>query len=234
MNDCSAVLLEVIVLDAQDAAAAAAAGADRLELVSDMAQGGLTPAAEIVQAVVRACSIPVMVMARPHARSFVYDEADMAQVREAIAVARDAGAAGIVFGALTDEGDIHTERLEQVLHWADGLPVTFHRAFDACRDPWQAFDVLGAYRGPVAQLLTSGAAPTADDGAALLRRMVACSRRGEGVEPLVGSGVTVANLPTLHAVIGARQYHVGSAARIGGRFDAGIDAARIAALRSAL
>ncbi|WP_377152780.1 copper homeostasis protein CutC [Roseateles sp. UC29_93] len=148
-------MIEVIALSAQDARDAEAAGADRLELVSDMAQGGLTPAADVVRDVVKQCRLPVMVMVRPHARSFSYDEADRRQMREAVAMIRDAGAHGVVFGALTPEGDIDRACLDQVLRWADGLPLTFHRAFDAVRDPVRAFGALSAYRGAVTQLLTS-------------------------------------------------------------------------------
>jgi copper homeostasis protein len=225
------VFIEVIALSVQDALDAEAAGADRIELVSDMAQGGLTPAAEVIRDVVRRCRLPVMVMLRPHARSFVYDEADMHHVHAALALARDAGAHGVVFGALTPEGDIDRARLEQVLRWADGLPLTFHRAFDAARDPARAFVELGDYRGAVAQLLTSGAAPTAVEGADLLAQLVQRWQRGEGVEPLVGAGIHADNLAALHARVGARQYHVGSGARVGGRFEAGIHAGRVAALR---
>lgn len=227
------VLIEVIALSAQDARDAEAAGADRLELVSDMAQGGLTPAADVVHDVVKQCRLPVMVMVRPHARSFSYDEADRRQMREAIAMVRDAGAHGVVFGALTPEGDIDRACLDQVLRWADGLPLTFHRAFDAVRDPVRAFGTLSAYRGAVTQLLTSGAAPTAEQGAALLGQLVKRWQLGEGVEPLVGSGVNAGNLAALHRLIGARQYHVGSGARAGGSFEARIDAGRLAAMRAA-
>lgn len=225
------IRIEVIALSARDAINAEAGGADRIELVSDMAQGGLTPAVEVIRDVVRQCRLPVMVMLRPHARSFVYDDVDMGRVHAALALARDAGAHGVVFGALTPEGDIDRARLEQVLRWADGLPLTFHRAFDAARDPAQAFVDLGDYRGPVAQVLTSGAAPTAEQGAELLAQLVQRWQQGEGVEPLPGVGIHADNLAALHARVGARQYHVGSGARPGGRFEAGVHAGRVAALR---
>lgn len=228
------LFIEVIALTARDACEAEAAGADRIELVSDMAQGGLTPSAQVVDEVVRQCRLPVMVMVRPHARSFCYDEADMRQVREGVAMVRDAGAHGLVFGALMADGDIDRAALDQVLRWADGLPMTFHRAFDEARDPVRAFSELSAYRGAVTQLLSSGAAPTAEEGAELLAQLVTRWRLGEGVEPLVGAGVHAGNLAALHRRIGARQYHVGSGARAGGSFASGIDAARIAALRQAL
>lgn len=222
--------IEVIVLGIADALQAEAAGAHRLEVVSAMEHGGLTPSAEVVQAIARACRVPAMVMVRPHARSFVYGDADMRKVQESIAMAHGAGAHGLVFGALTTRGEIDTARLEQVLRWADGLPVTFHRAFDQACDLRAAFSVLGRYRGAVAQVLTSGGAPSAGEGREVLHTLVAQWRLGFGIEPLIGAGVGADNLTELHASIGADQYHVGSGARIGGRFDAAIDAARMAKL----
>ena len=130
------LFIEVIALTARDACEAEAAGADRIELVSDIAQGGLTPSAQVAREVVRQCRLPVMVMVRPHARSFCYDEADMRQVREGVAMVRDAGAHGLVFGALMADGDIDRAAL-----FAD-LAVT---ALDV--EP-QLYTSLGQTRAP--------------------------------------------------------------------------------------
>lgn len=227
-------LLEVIVLSADDARQAEAAGADRIEVVSSIECGGLTPAAEVVQAIARQVGCPQMVMLRPHARSFVYDDADMRSVSESVAMARDAGAQGLVFGALTADGEIDIARLEQVLRWADGLPVTFHRAFDSAADLPRAARVLSRYRGLIAQLLTSGGQPTATEGRDMLRDLVRLWRQGVGIEPLIGSGVGPDTLAALREHTGARQFHVGSGARQGGRFGGPIDATRVQRLRELL
>jgi hypothetical protein len=160
-GDAAPLRLEIIVLDVDDALRAQAGGADRIEVVSDIDRGGLTPSASLVHGIARQCQLPQMVMLRPHDRSFVYSDEDMQQIREAVAMVRDAGAQGLVFGALTPAGAIDIGRLDQVLRWADGLPVTFHRAFDAAVDLALAFSELTSYRGAIAQVLTSGGAPTA-------------------------------------------------------------------------
>jgi len=226
--------LEIIALDVDDALRAQAGGADRVEVVSAIQRGGLTPAAALVQAIARRCTLAQMVMLRPHDRSFVYTDDDMALVREAVAMARDAGAHGLVFGALTPAGAVDTARLEQVLRWADGMPLTFHRAFDAAADLAQAFTVLGRYRGAVAQVLSSGGQPKASAGRAVLAEMVRRWRAGEGVEPLVGSGVDIGTLADLRRHTGARQFHVGSGARSGGTYGMRVDALRVGRLRALL
>jgi len=233
-DDGGSPLLEIIALDVDDALRAQAGGADRVEVVSAIERGGLTPSAALVQGIARRCSVVQMVMLRPHDRSFVYTDDDMALIREAVAMARDAGAGGLVFGALTLEGGVDTARLEQVLRWADGLPLTFHRAFDAAADLQQAFSVLGAYRGPIAQVLTSGGHPKASAGRDVLQGLVRRWQTGEGVEPLIGSGVDTATLADLRQHTGARQFHVGSGARSGSAYGMRVDALRVARLRAML
>ena len=226
--------LEIIALDVDDALRALAGGANRVEVVSAIDRGGLTPSAALVQGIARRCGLAQMVMLRPHDRSFVYTDDEMLLIREAVAMARDAGAHGLVFGALTSEGAIDASRLERVLRWADGMPLTFHRAFDAAADLQQAFAVLGNYRGAIAQVLTSGGQPTASAGREVLRELVRRWRAGEGVEPLVGSGVDVLTLADLSEYTGARQFHVGIGARSCGTYGLRVDALRVARLRNLL
>lgn len=222
-------LLEAIVLSPEDARQARACGIDRLEAVASIEVGGLTPDETVLRGIL-AAGVPTMVMLRPHARSFVYDEADMRAVFSAIAMARRLGAHGLVFGALTPDGRIDTHRLEQVLDAAAGLPVTFHRAFDAAADLRAAHAVLGRYRGAVAQVLTSGGRPTAPEGAGLLHELV----HAGGIEVLVGSGVDADSIGALHARVRARQYHAGRGLRHGHRCDAPFDPAAVARIRAAL
>lgn len=233
-GDANLPQLEVIALDVDDALRAQAGGANRVEVVSAIDRGGLTPSAALVQGIARRCGIAQMVMLRPHDRSYVYTDDEMVLIGEAVAMARDAGARGLVFGALTSEGAIDTGRLEKVLRWADGMPLTFHRAFDAAADLQQAFAVLGNYRGAIAQVLTSGGQPTASAGREVLRELVRRWRAGEGVEPLVGSGVDVRTLADLCEYTGARQFHVGVGARACGTYGLRVDALRVARLRNLL
>ena len=222
-------LLEAIVLTPEDARQARACGIDRLEAVASIEVGGLTPDETVLRGIL-AAGVPTMVMLRPHARSFVYDEADMRAVFDAIAMARKLGAHGLVFGALTPEHRIDTLRLEQVLDAAGGLPLTFHRAFDEAADLRQAHALLGRYRNGVAQVLTSGGRATALEGAGLLRELA----HAGGIELLVGSGVDAHSIGPLHARVQARQYHAGRGLRREHRYDAPFDPDAVARIRAAL
>ena len=222
-------LLEAIVLAPEDARQARACGIDRLEAVASIEVGGLTPDETVLRGIL-AAGVPTMVMLRPHARSFVYDEADMCAVFDAIAMARRLDAHGLVFGALTPEHRIDTLRLEQVLNAAGGLPLTFHRAFDEAADLRQAHALLGRYRNGVAQVLTSGGRATALEGAGLLRELA----HAGAIELLVGSGVDAHSIGPLHARVQARQYHAGRGLRRGQRYDAPFDPDAVARIRTAL
>lgn len=209
-------VLEVIVTDVEEARAAAAGGADRLELVADAARGGLSPSVGVVEGVRRAVAIPVHVMVREHDKGFCYDEPALQAM---IATAKrfvELGADGLVFGALTRDGALDVPTLSEFLARTGARNVTFHRAFDACPNPRALYNQLAAFPG-VARVLTAGAAPEVSSGAPLLRELVALNAR-----PIVlaGGGVTHQNIREVVMSTGAREIHVGTAARTGGRVDA--------------
>lgn len=139
--------LEVIAVDAADAQAAEQGGADRIELVSAMSEGGLTPSYGQIEQVVSRVSIPVYVMIRPHSRSFCYSADDLQVMTQDIYVARELGAAGIVIGALTREGEVHRSFLQACLLSAQGLGVTFHRAIDSSAHVVRALESIGSING---------------------------------------------------------------------------------------
>lgn len=208
--------LEVIVTDVEEARAAAAGGADRLELVAQAARGGLSPAFEVVERVRHAVHVPVHVMVREHDKGFCYDEPALEAM---IATAKrfiELGADGLVFGALMEDGTLDVPTLSEFLARTGSRNVTFHRAFDACPNPRALYEQLAAFPG-VARVLTAGAAPDVSSGAPLLRELVALNAR-----PIVlaGGGVTHENIREVVLSTGAREIHVGTAARTGGRVDA--------------
>jgi copper homeostasis protein len=127
-------LLEVIATTVADARAAERGGADRLELITAMGEGGLTPSIGLIESVIEAVGIPVNVIVRPHSRSFVYDADDYAvMLRDVRAIAKTRANA-IVVGMLRADGSVDTDGLARVIEAADGLQLTFHRAFDETRD----------------------------------------------------------------------------------------------------
>ncbi|TGV02301.1 copper homeostasis protein CutC, partial [Mesorhizobium sp. M00.F.Ca.ET.186.01.1.1] len=158
------MLVEVIATSVEDAKRAERGGADRLELISGILEGGLTPSWGLIEAAVKAVSIPVNVMVRPHSQSFCYTKDELRVMKEDVRVVRELGAAGVVFGMLTPDKQLDRDGLELLLEEANGLNVTFHRAFDEAVSQLEALDILLQYP-QVKTILTSGGKRTAMEGA---------------------------------------------------------------------
>ncbi|GAA4637272.1 copper homeostasis protein CutC [Actinoallomurus vinaceus] len=162
-----------ICLDSADGVAAAAeAGADRVELCAALFEGGITPSIGMIEQAVAAAAgrIKVHVIIRPRGGDFVYTPAEAEVMLRDIAAVKAGGADGVVIGALTPDADIDTELCARLVEAARPLSVTFHRAYDVTRDPEAAFEDVVALG--VDRLLTSGAAPSALEGADLIARLV--------------------------------------------------------------
>ena len=170
--------LEVCVDSTASALAAMQGGAHRLELCADLVIGGTTPSLALLQQVKAETGLPVRALLRPRFGDFCYDRWELAQMAQSAARLVEAGADGIVTGVLTPEGDVDVEALQPIYAAARaaaqraGRPVacTLHRAFDVCRDPFAALEAARALG--LSTILTSGQAPSAPEGAALLRRLV--------------------------------------------------------------
>lgn len=226
------VLLEVIATTVADARLAAQAGADRLELVTAMGEGGLTPSIGLIEAVVNAVSIPVNVIVRPHSRSFVYDADDHALMLHDVRAVKAAGANGVVIGMLNVDGEIDREQLARAIDAADGLAVTFHRAFDEVRDQQKALDVLLGFDA-VTNVLTSGAQPSVLNAEATIRALVR-QAAGSHCTVLAGAGLTVDAVAGFVSRTQVQAVHFGSGVRVGGNGLAPIDIDKVARVRALL
>ncbi|KZT73324.1 hypothetical protein DAEQUDRAFT_684282 [Daedalea quercina L-15889] len=215
--------LEVCIDSVESAIAAVNGGADRLELCGSLAAGGgVTPSLGLFRAVTRAAPhVPIMVMIRPRTGDFVYSDAEVEVMLEDIRVFRDAGAAGVVFGILTHEGDIDVHCSTRLANEAHGMEICFHRAFDMTRNIHQAFrDVR---RIPhLSRVLTSGYEPTCTTPAALAnltslframneddQHLDYDTARGLGILP--GSGVSPSTIRSVLQELlplGLRQIHM--------------------------
>jgi copper homeostasis protein len=227
-DPASDLIVESCCTTLDEALSAEARGADRIELCTDLAVGGVTPPRDLIREVVDALAIPVnvlirfrvkpgMTQAHRHAgldpasemkgfslSDFVYDEDAIEQMVEDIDFCKSVGAAGIVVGALTPEGAIDVAAIQRLIAAARPLPVTFHRAFDVCTlDPFDALETiisLGCTR-----LLTSGMAENAWAGRELIARLVQAA--GDRLIILAGRGVNPENVNSLAAATGAREFH---------------------------
>ncbi|WP_149183515.1 copper homeostasis protein CutC [Streptomyces sp. TRM49041] len=205
-------VLEVIALDAEDAIAAQAGGADRLELVTDMAADGLSPSRETYARVRAAVDIPLRVMLR------LTDGFAAGDVEPLVRAARDMrseGATEFVLGFLDPDGRPDLAALERLAAELDGCRWTFHRAIDHATDRDALRRQLADFPG-LDTYLTAGSAAGVDAGVPVLTAEAA--RRGTpGYEPrlLVGGGLRLDHVPALRAA-GIDAFHIGGAARPAG------------------
>jgi copper homeostasis protein len=187
----------------ESAIAAEAGGAQRIELCSGLAEGGLTPSLGLIRAVRDRISIGVHVMIRPRGGDFLYSSDEFAVMREDIACAAEAGANGVVLGLLTAGGEVDAERTSQLVEAARRMEVTFHRAIDMARDLESSLEAVAATGA--ARILTSGAAASAALGSKRIAGLVRVA--GDRIGIMVCGNVRPANLRQVALTTGARQFH---------------------------
>ena len=195
--------IEICVDSLASSLEADAGKADRLELCSGLSTGGLTPSIGLLRAVRARVRATIHVMIRPRSGDFLYSAEEVAIMRDDIAVARQWGAQGVVFGLLSEAGLIDEEGTRDLVRWASPMQVTFHRAFDLVPDGLAALEVL--VRSGVHRVLTSGGAPTALEGRNQLAVLV---REANGrIAVMPGGGVRPENILELARSTGAREFH---------------------------
>lgn len=221
-------LLEVCCGGLESVDAAVAGGARRIELCSALEVDGLTPPVDWLKAVKgRYPSLTVHVLVRPRAGNFVYAPDEVETMAVQAGQALEAGADGIVVGALTPSRDVDEATMERLLASID-KPVTFHRAFDACRRPFEALEkIIGL---GCSRILTSGQGPTVTEGADMLRELR--KRAGERIIILPGGGVTPANAARTLRLTGCTEIHASASEVIDGKKIT--SAARVAAILQAI
>ncbi|EZP61642.1 MULTISPECIES: copper homeostasis protein CutC [unclassified Exiguobacterium] len=200
-------MLEIIASTVEEAVAAEQAGADRIELVSALSEGGLTPSYGLIRQVVSTVEIPVHVLVRPHSKSFVYSKSDEETIITDIDLIRELGAAGIVVGSLTADGRVDEGFLGRIIKHKGELSLTFHRAIDSSRDILEAAEVLADFP-EVDRILTSGGQATALEGKETIARLIVDY---PDLIILPGSGITLENAEALLEATKASELHVGSA-----------------------
>jgi copper homeostasis protein len=197
------MFIEAAVDSLGEALAAEREGVDRIELCGVLHDGAVTPSIGLISTTLELTSTPVHVFIRPRLGDFVFDRGDVDVMRADIEAAREAGAPGVVFGALTREGQIDIDVMARLIAHARPMVVGFHRAFDAVKDQDAALETLIDLG--VSVVLTSGGTPFAIDGATQLRRLV--ERSAGRIEILAGGGVTPANVGALVAQSGVTHVH---------------------------
>jgi copper homeostasis protein len=196
------IRVEICVADPRSLHAAVTAGADRLELCSSLDVGGLTPSFGLMRLAADA-ETPARALIRPRSGPFTFDASDAEVMARDVEGARACGLSGVVLGASRPDGALDVDLLARLSDRCGPLKRTLHRAFDLAPDPFESLERavdLGFDR-----ILTSGGAPSALEGAALLRQLVEAA--GERIAIMVCGGVRPETLHALLAASGASEVH---------------------------
>lgn len=199
---------EICANSVESCLAAQEGGADRVELCAAIPEGGTTPSyGEIKLARKLLTKTKLHVIIRPRGGDFLYTPLELERMEEDIRICRELGVDGVVFGCLTEEGEIDREANRRLVELARPMSVTFHRAFDRTADPMKALEdiiSLGCNR-----ILTSGQQPKAIDGISLLAQLEKKLKEYPlpPIQLLAGSGVNEENIRQIFDATGIHEYH---------------------------
>ncbi len=217
------LVLEVIACSVADAIEAERGGADRLEVISHFAAGGLTPPLELVREVRAAVSLPLRVMLR---ESSGYEVNDEAEIERLCALARElnaTGVEGIVLGFLR-AGEIDVAVTSRLLACAPDLKATFHHAFDETNDRLRAIVELRKFK-QVNRVLASGGGK---DLSRQIENLAAYEKAvGPEIKVLAGGGLDAVKIKAIRVATNIREFHLGRAARTPASIDGAVSAGRV-------
>lgn len=177
--------IEVCIDNIESLHTAIAAGADRIELCSALALGGLTPSLGLITQAVAVSSIPIYVMIRPRDGDFVFSDEEIHFMEHEIHTYKQLGVNGVVIGALNPDATINEDALRRWTTAAQGVGVTFHRAFDLVANPLESLELLCHYS--IERILTSGLQPTAPEGKAMIKYLVETAQNRLSIMAGLGS-----------------------------------------------
>jgi copper homeostasis protein len=197
-------MIEVCVDNETQALRAQAQGAGRIELCARLDLDGLTPDPDFIRFACADLRIPVHVMIRPRGGDFVYSPEELEVMRQEIVFCKNAGVPGVVFGVLREDRQLDLPVISELAALARPMKVVIHKAIDLTPDPVAAVMALRS-AGAADYVLSSGGAPTAEQGADILRRMIVAG--GEEVTVIAAGKITQDNLQEMQERIGAKEYH---------------------------
>lgn len=194
---------EICTNSVESCLAAQAGGAHRVELCSSIPEGGTTPSYGEILVARELLDIKLHIIIRPRGGDFKYSPLEIRTMLKEIEIARNAGVDGVVLGCLTAEGDVDMVTMKELMNEVQGLSVTFHRAFDVCRNPEYAMEEiieLGCDR-----ILTSGQQATAERGIPLLKEL---HKQADGrIVLIAGCGVNEENIARIASETGISEFH---------------------------
>ena len=197
-------LIEISSYSVQWAIDAQQAGANRIELCDNIYEGGTTPSYASIKLARKYLDIELFILIRPRGGDFLYSDLEFETMKSDIEIAKKLGADGLVFGLLKSDGSIDKERTKELVELSKPLPVTFHRAFDVVKDPFQALeDIIDC---SCSRILTSGQKSTAYKGIPLLKQLI--DKAGTRIIIMPGSGINSSNILEIKQKANASELHL--------------------------
>ena len=197
-------ILECCVDSVESALNAAKGGASRLELCSNLVIGGTTPDVALIKEIRKYTDIRIHALIRPRFGDFCYTEHEMEIMKAQIRALKEAGVEGVVIGVLDEDGNLDIPKMRELLQEADNMSVTLHRAFDMCRDPYQALEE--AVDLGIDTVLTSGQKQSAWEGRGLLAELI---KKADGrIDIMAGAGIGASVIEKLIPVTKGTSYHM--------------------------
>jgi copper homeostasis protein len=196
--------LEICVDNIESAIDAQNAGADRIELCNDLYEGGTTPSFGTIYSARNNLTIGLQVIIRPRGGDFLYTDSEFDIMRRDIDTCGECGVDGIVLGILEPDGTIDVGRTARLIEFARPMSVTFHRAFDMCKDPLKGLEDIIATGAD--RLLTSGQKNRAVEGVELINKLI--RQAGKRIIIMPGAGITEFNIVKIAESTGAKEFHL--------------------------
>jgi len=207
--------LEICCYTVESAILAEKAGADRIELCENYLEGGTTPSYGSIKSIIEKLKIPVNVIIRPRGGDFFYSELEFEIIKQDVEIAKQLSVNGVVIGFLTADGNIDIEKTQEIIELARPMEVTFHRAFDRCKEPFVALEQLIDLG--IERILTSGQEQTAYEGVNLISELV--KRVDNRIVIMPGSGVNDKNITELIEKTKALEFHSSAKTFIGSKMN---------------
>ncbi len=196
-------IIEIATTDFTTTKSAVEGGADRIELCAALTEGGTTPSYGTIKRCRENFNVSLFPIIRSRSGDFLYSDEEFQIMMDEVKLCRQLGCDGVVIGLLQADGTIDKVRTAKLVEAAYPLEVTFHRAFDRCKDPFAALEQLieiGCQR-----ILTSGQQPAAPQGMELLAQLIKTA--AERITIMPGSGVRKENIRELAEKTGAVEFH---------------------------
>ncbi|MCK6626819.1 MAG: copper homeostasis protein CutC [Anaerolineae bacterium] len=199
------IVLEICIDSVESAIAAQEGGANRVELCANLLEGGTTPSAGTIALARKHIEIDLNVIIRPRGGDFLVSEIEFEVMKYDIEQAKQLGANGVVIGLLNADGSVDAARTAALVKLARPLSVTFHRAFDMARDPYEALETLISLG--IDRVLTTGQESSALEGLDLITELVRQAANRIIIMPGLSSGVSEQTVRKIVSQSGAREIH---------------------------